>query len=141
MPPPHIVGICKNMMVQYGGRIFLCNPEAVRPAVGFENWSPSPEDIADLRNAEEAIRNHDFIDNSDQKPPDDEPMDVEARLDEPALDPVSGSPVASGSAEETPAVIEPQIQIGPSPAPESVNSASPPRGGRCVCPSRSQRTI
>ena len=98
--------------------MFLCNPEAVRPAVGFENWTPSPEDIADLRKAEEAIRRNDIIDITDQRRPADEPMEPEVRMDHTALDPVSGAPVVSGPPVETPAESGPRVETGPPTVPE-----------------------
>ena len=114
----------KNAMVQYGGRIFLVNPEALRPAVGFEQWVPTPDDIAELRRAEEAIKRQDFVDISqDRPPPDDQPMETEARMD--VLDPSTGAPVDDVRM-ETPAAAEPAAPEVESPAPDEQAPPPPP---------------
>ena len=46
-PPPD-----SNLFVQYMGRQYLCAPENVRPAVGFEQWTPSKEDVEEILKAQ-----------------------------------------------------------------------------------------
>ena len=46
----------------------------LRPAVGFENWSPDPSDIRALRRAERNLIDNNVEDLRDEAPPDDEPI-------------------------------------------------------------------
>ena len=71
-----------NYFVQYGGHQYLVSPENIRPAVGFEHWTPSQEDMDALHKAEEDLARDDFTDITRDRPPDDaEPRDPEIALD------------------------------------------------------------
>ena len=45
-----------NIIVDFKGKQYLVSPENCRPAVGFEHWTPTEEDVEILRHAEEDLR-------------------------------------------------------------------------------------
>ena len=49
-------GSYSSAWVQCGGRLIQVSTQQLRPAQGFESWNPSPEDLRDLDQAEQAWR-------------------------------------------------------------------------------------
>jgi len=50
-----------NFQIWHNGRVYLCVPTQCRPAFGFETWTPSAEDLSNLKSAEAAIRKGDPV--------------------------------------------------------------------------------
>ena len=59
--------------VQIGWQTVKVDRAQMRPAYGFESWTPSDEDIAALRQAEDNFLQGEVEDGRDEAPPDDEP--------------------------------------------------------------------
>jgi len=62
-----------NCFVSQGRRPIKVTYEQLRPAVGFENWCPSKQDIDELLAAQETFVNEGAADNTGPGPPSDEP--------------------------------------------------------------------
>ena len=60
--------------VQIGWQTVKVDRAQMRPAYGFESWTPSDEDIAALRQAEDNFLQGEVEDGRDEAPPDDEPF-------------------------------------------------------------------
>ena len=136
MRPGYLVGayVCRqpetkgnNMFVQYGNRLYLVSPESVRPAVGYEQWTPTSEDIESLRRAEGSLRVGTWTDVTADAPPDQH----ESLSPSVVLDPSTGAPVP---ADGSPLVVVPHV---PAPAVarplEEPAASSPPPLAKTSC--------
>ena len=71
-----------NIIVYFKGKQYLVSPENCRPAVGFEHWTPTEEDVEILKHAEEDLREGNLPEQvHDPGPHQDEPRQPELELD------------------------------------------------------------
>ena len=110
-------GLQNNAWVMHGNRCVLVAREQLRHAQGFEHWSPSAEDLEQLRRAEDKIRQGDVRDERQDGPREEEDhfedQDISV-LPEPL-------PLLEGLPDPGPIVLQPL----PQPSSSSSSSAPP----------------
>ncbi|CAE8632217.1 unnamed protein product, partial [Polarella glacialis] len=64
----------QNAWVMSSGRLRMVDRQQLRPAFGFENWIPDPQDVAALKSAEKLIQTGEYSVDRGPAPPVDEPL-------------------------------------------------------------------
>ena len=65
----------KNAWVQSGGSLVQVTHEQLRPAIGIETWTPSPEDIRLLKKGDKLLKDGLWDDGRESGPPAEEPLE------------------------------------------------------------------
>ena len=107
-------GSGNNLLAYRAGRVKAYTREQCRPAVGFENWIPSLEDIAELKNAQALVRENLVEDGREEGPQLGEPLEPSIDMSEPYV-PVTVPPLASLSAPSVAQPLQP-IQVDSQPS-------------------------